>query len=297
MRRLSIVIVILILINAISCTKITFSSDETNFLQNKNTFKNVITVLLEKGADTNFIYSLLSNCKAQFSEKYVKINVTGYLSKSNYSHFYNISSINSAKEFIIRNRKIWEEVERQYSVPKEIVASVLWIETRFGNFLGTHHIVSVFLSTAMCNEPEYIKLNEKEIELKYPDDKQKQDSLKQILKERSERKSNWAINEILALQTMKNKYNIPIEDIYGSWAGAFGIPQFLPSSYIKYAVDGNDDGVVDLFNLSDAIFSAANYLKQNGWGLGNSEQRKALFAYNNSTAYVEAVLQLSEFLK
>ncbi|MCX8054519.1 MAG: lytic murein transglycosylase [Ignavibacteria bacterium] len=297
MKRVCFFIVIFVLINASSCTKISFSSQQNNFLENHNTFKNVIAILLEKGADTNFIYSLLSNGKTQFSEKYVKINVTGYLSKTDYSHFYNSSSINSAKEFIVKNREILEQAERQYSVPKEIIASILWIETRFGNFLGTHHIVSVFLSTAMCNEQENIKLNENEIELKFPDDKLKQDSLKIVLKERSERKSNWAINEILALQTMKNRYNIPIGDIYGSWAGAFGIPQFLPSSFVKYAIDGNNDGVVDLFNLSDAIFSVANYLKQHGWNENLSEQRKAIFAYNNSTAYVEAVLKLSEFAK
>ncbi len=297
MRRLSFFIVIFVLINAISCTKTSFSSQQTNFLENQDTFKNIIAILLEKGTDTNFIYHLLSNGKTQFSEKYVKINVTGYLSKTDYSHFYNSSSINSTKEFIVKNREILEQAERQYAVPKEIIASILWVETRFGNFLGTHHIVSVFLSTAMCNEPEYIKLNEKEIELKFPDDKKKQDSLKIVLKERSEKKSQWAINEILALETMRNRYKVPIGDIYGSWAGAFGIPQFLPSSYIKYAIDGNNDGVVDLFNLSDAVFSVANYLKSYGWSEKPSEQRRAIFSYNNSTAYVEAVLKLAEFAK
>ncbi len=297
MRRLSFFIVMFLLINAISCTKTSFSSQQRNFIQNQNTFKNVIATLLERGADTNFVYSLLSNGKTQFSEKYVKINVTGYLSKTDYTHFYNSSSINSTKDFIVKNREILEQAERQFAVPKEIIASILWIETRFGNFLGTHHIVSVFLSTAMCNEPEYIRLNEKEIEINFPDDIQKQDSLKIVLKERSERKSKWAINEILALEKMRNRYKIPIGDIYGSWAGAFGIPQFLPSSYVKYAIDGNNDGVVDLFNLSDAVFSVANYLKSHGWGEMLSEQRKAIFAYNNSTAYVDAVMKLAEYAK
>ncbi|HPU23721.1 MAG TPA: lytic murein transglycosylase, partial [Candidatus Kapabacteria bacterium] len=113
------------------------------------------------------------------------------MSKTDYTHFYNSSSINSTKDFIVKNREILEQAERQFAVPKEIIASILWIETRFGNFLGTHHIVSVFLSTAMCNEPEYIRLNEKEIEINFPDDIQKQDSLKIVLKERSERKSKW----------------------------------------------------------------------------------------------------------
>ena len=60
--------------------------------------------------------------------------------------------------------------------------------------------------------------------------------------------------------------NIAIESVKGSYAGAMGAPQFIPSSYRTFAVDGDDDGLIDLFdNWNDIIMSVANYLKVNGW--------------------------------
>lgn len=63
--------------------------------------------------------------------------------------------------------------------------------------------------------------------------------------------------------------------------GAFGLCQFLPSSYLSFAIDGNGDGVVDLFNVEDVIFSVANYLKKHGWSDSFYHKVSALYAYNN----------------
>ena len=78
----------------------------------------------------------------------------------------------------------------------------------------------------------------------------------------------------------------------GSWAGAFGMPQFIPTSYWDYAVDGNKDSRVDLFNADDAIFSIGNYLQRFGWesGLPEEKKKKVLRRYNNSGLYVDTVL-------
>ena len=79
--------------------------------------------------------------------------------------------------------------------------------------------------------------------------------------------------------------------IKGSWAGAFGLCQFVPSAYLNYAVDGNGDERVDLFNVVDALASVANYLQCNGWENGSLEKkRKAIYAYNHCDNYVRAVL-------
>jgi len=297
MRKIFVILILVLLVNNISCTKSSFSNQNNAAIENQKIFKNVINRLLNEGIDTNFIFKLISNSKTQFDEKYVKINVTGYLTPTDYSHFYNQNSIYKAKEFLQNNYETLDQAEKKFNVPKEVITSILWIETRFGNYLGTHHLLSVFLSTAMCNEPEYIELNKKEIELKFPGDSQKVDSLKRVLDVRTRKKANWAIEELLALEKMHSKYRIQVGDLYGSWAGAFGICQFLPSSFVKYAIDGNKDGIIDLFNTTDAIFSVANYLNKNGWGKTQDEQRKAVFAYNNSGAYVNAVLQLSSLIK
>ncbi|MCK5009534.1 MAG: lytic murein transglycosylase, partial [Deltaproteobacteria bacterium] len=84
--------------------------------------------------------------------------------------------------------------------------------------------------------------------------------------------------------------------IKGSWAGAFGIAQFLPSSYLRYALDGNNDQKVRLFNRYDSMVSVANYLKKNGWksGLSIKRRRSIIRRYNNSTPYIDTVLKLSK---
>lgn len=73
-----------------------------------------------------------------------------------------------------------------------------------------------------------------------------------------------------------------------SYAGAVGPMQFLPSTFALYGVDGNNDGIVDISNVEDAIFSAANYLAANGGASGNLNN--ALFRYNNDYWYVNLVL-------
>ena len=70
--------------------------------------------------------------------------------------------------------------------------------------------------------------------------------------------------------------------------------QFLPSSYLSWAVDGDSNGAIDLNDIDDAMYSVANYLKCNGWGKTTSQQRAAVYHYNNSNAYVDAVLTLAQ---
>ena len=81
----------------------------------------------------------------------------------------------------------------------------------------------------------------------------------------------------------------------GSWAGAFGIPQFMPSSYATFAVDDNGDGKIDLYDYPDAFASIANYLRRVGWKTGNEKKmRRAVYSYNHEKAYVNAVFSYAE---
>jgi membrane-bound lytic murein transglycosylase B len=79
-----------------------------------------------------------------------------------------------------------------------------------------------------------------------------------------------------------------------STAGAEGPMQFLPSTFARYAVDGNHDGQLDINNPADAIYSAANYLCSNGAGLGGSHLANAIWHYNHAGWYVQLVLTLSQ---
>ena len=124
-------------------------------------FKPVMKKLLERGADTNFVESLISDSRTKFNEKYISINVTGYLKKPDYSQNYSQLSVQRARLFLEEHASILKKCENKYGVPGEMISSILWIETRYGSYLGNNHVPSVFLSTAMAGEPEYVLLNKK----------------------------------------------------------------------------------------------------------------------------------------
>src|SRR5262249_10150338 len=83
--------------------------------------------------------------------------------------------------------------------------------------------------------------------------------------------------------TAERLHTGPLE-IRGSGSGAFGIPQFLPRSYLWFGVDGDGDGRVSLFDPDDAIPSCARYLQHYGWrsGIGDRAQRNVIWGYNHS---------------
>ncbi len=255
-------------------------------------FKPVVEKLLKNGADTNFVIRLVNSPKTRFNEKFVRINVNNHLRKLDYSSNYSSYSVKKAQRFIQQNNSILNLCETKYDIPKEVITSVIWVETRFGNILGKNHVPSVYLSTAMANEAEYVERNKDRIRKSFEGDSTELKELLAEIESRSDSKANWAIEELLALEKMDSLSSISIDDIEGSWAGAFGISQFLPSSYVKWAVDGTGDGKINLFDLEDAVFSAANYLKTNGWGETTKERRAAIYHYNNSWEYVNAILML-----
>ncbi|MBW2644506.1 MAG: lytic murein transglycosylase [Deltaproteobacteria bacterium] len=115
----------------------------------------------------------------------------------------------------------------------------------------------------------------------------------------AQRKSKWAYNELKAFLTYTTREKIDPVRIYGSYAGAMGIAQFMPSNILAFAKDGNNDGHVNLFNHADAIISIANYLKHYGWynGINKKGMYKAIYHYNHSRQYVDTVLEVAERLK
>jgi membrane-bound lytic murein transglycosylase B len=116
---------------------------------------------------------------------------------------------------------------------------------------------------------------------------------------KADRKSAWAYKELKALIRYAEKEKFDTIDIMGSYAGAMGIAQFMPSNALAYAKDGNNDGAIDLFIHADAIASIANYLKQFGWHpeIKKKKAKKVLYAYNHSRYYVDILMKISELLK
>lgn len=176
----------------------------------------------------------------------------------------NFLSLWRGKNVLKNNGGVFSGIEKRYAVEREVLASIFRIETNFGENIGKHRTFNALLTFSVLKN----------------------------------RRSEWAEKELANLFMLSSRNELDVLDIRGSWAGAFGLCQFMPSSFMVFARDGNGDGKVDLFNFSDAMASAANYLKCHGWKNGDIERRKkAIFAYNRSDEYVKAVLAYAEAIK
>lgn len=173
-------------------------------------------------------------------------------------------SILRGRSVLKEKENIFTEAEKQYCVKREALAAIFRIETNLGRNVGTHIIFNNLLTFAVVKN----------------------------------RRSDWAENELVSLFLLGARNNLDILNIRGSWAGAFGLYQFMPSSFLAFARDGNGDMKIDLFDFYDAMFSAANYLKRHGWENGDPQKmKKAVFAYNHSDEYVRAVLAYAKTIK
>ncbi len=289
--------IIYFLIFTLSIVKVS----HVNFIKQDNNYKvkffePVVKNLLKSGVDTSFVFSIIANSKTHFDEKYIKINVSGFLKKSEYQTV-TWKALDKCHAFMRLNFETLTEAEIKYGVPKEVITSILWVETKLGSYLGSHHIPSVLLSTAMSNKPEFINLNIGILQNEFQGDSAELNQLEKKIYQRAKSKSEWALKELIALSKMSKSSPYSVQDLYGSWAGAFGMSQFLPSSYLRWGADGNNDSIINLFNTEDAIYSIGNYLKSNGWTDDPESQKKAVFHYNNSTAYVDGILKLAYKLK
>lgn len=139
--------------------------------------------------------------------------------------------IQTAKNLLNENSVLLDKVNNKFNVDKEILIALWGIETNFGVNKGKVDIISALSTLSFDNRrPEYF---EKEL--------------------------------IILLKLIDNK-TIKYESLYGSWAGAIGNFQFMPSTIQKYAINFDDNTEIDLINsFQDSIASAANYLKMIGW--------------------------------
>jgi membrane-bound lytic murein transglycosylase B len=166
-------------------------------------------------------------------------------------------SVARGRRILSENYRFFKKLEGLYGVEKEAIVAIYRVETNLGKYTGTYSVFNSLFTMAT-----------------FPN-----------------RRSEWAEEELVQLLVIcRNEEKDPLS-IKGSWAGAFGLCQFVPSSFLTYGVDGDGDGVVDLFNFPDAMASIANYLKQSGWQRNSvAMKKKAIFAYNHCDNYVRAVL-------
>jgi membrane-bound lytic murein transglycosylase B len=254
-------------------------------------------VAVDRGVDKEYIQQLLQDSMTSFDEKYVRTNVTNFATKPDYSHNWNSEAVANVREFLTKHEDLLHRADSIHGVPPSIIAALLWVETKHGRVTGKHHVPSVYLSVMLSNEPAFIESNTLLVMKAKSIDSSKIDSVRESLTKRADRKVNWAAQQLKALHSIQVRKTMNTLTLRGSWAGAFGLTQFLPSSYVSSAADGNGDGTIDLYQIDDAVFSVANYLDRAGWGKTPEQQRKAIHHYNNSDDYVNAVMKLASMAR
>ncbi|MBT3231766.1 MAG: hypothetical protein HN356_03035 [Calditrichaeota bacterium] len=234
------------------------------------------------------LLTLLADQRTQFLPRELTTNITHKETAKLYKHNLTQASLKICEGFWKDNRTLVRKGAGDNKVPLSIIVSIMFVETKLGRVLGDKLVFNVFWSLAVADHPDVMNefLNKKDIN--------NPDSRKRLKK-----RSAWGRKELRELVALSMEKKLDPLSLKGSWAGAFGLAQFLPSSYRHYSRDGNGDGVIDLFTIEDATASIDNYLRKNGWRQNGTRQqhKKTIMRYNISSHYADCVMTLSDKLK
>ncbi|MGF1679723.1 lytic murein transglycosylase [Photobacterium minamisatsumaniensis] len=139
--------------------------------------------------------------------------------------------VKQANDLYQKHKTVLDRIGTQYGVQPRFIVALWGVESNFGRLMGNYNVIEALSTLAY----------------------------------EGRRESFFRTQVMAALEILDAKHISP-ENMKGSWAGAMGQPQFMPTSFLSYAVDGNNDGKVDIWQTEADVFaSAANYLKQAGW--------------------------------
>ncbi len=187
-----------------------------------------------------------------------KITLKEYLKKTVTS-----ARIQNGKNELASNRQLLSKVARAYSVPPNVIVALWGMETSYGENSGNFNVIAALATLAYEG-----------------------------------RRSDFFRGELLKSLKIMQDEDISADNFTGSWAGAFGQCQFMPSSFLKYAVDFDKDGKRDIwFSQGDIFASIANYLHSEGWNYnGNIKEGnnnfKILLKWNRSRYFATAIGKL-----
>ena len=141
-----------------------------------------------------------------------------------------LKKLKQGLELYEQNQELINKIEKEFKVEKELMLALMGIETNFGNYVGKMDILSSLATLSF-----------------------------------DKRRSEFFTNELITLLKLIETKKVDHKSLYGSWAGAFGYFQFMPSTIDNYAIDYNNNKEINLKNNIDAFASAANYLSKIGW--------------------------------
>jgi membrane-bound lytic murein transglycosylase B len=199
-----------------------------------------------------------------------------------------------ARRCLDRYASYFEAAERTYGVPASVVASIIQVESGCGANTGRSRILPALARLAMANEPRNVERNIARLSILHVD--RAPASVSSFTRWRAQHLEDVFYPEVKAAFEIAERLGREPLEMRGSGSGAFGLPQFLPRSYLWYGVDGSGDGHVDLYDARDAIPSCAHYLQQYGWkaDLTRAKRRDVIWGYNHSDAYIDTVHWLAD---
>ena len=132
--------------------------------------------------------------------------------------------------FYNKNKILINKIEKEFKVEQELLLALMGIETNYGTYVGKMDIISSLATLSF-----------------------------------DKRRTEFFTNELITILKLVDEGIVDYKILYGSWAGAFGNFQFMPSTIERYAIDYNKNNLIELKNTHDSFASAANYLKKIGW--------------------------------
>lgn len=142
--------------------------------------------------------------------------------------------VNQGIAFIKKYQKVFNTIENEFGIPQSYIAAIIGIETAYGRNVGRYLVFDNLVTLAF----------------------------------EKNRRNTFFKNQLKRFLRLSQTQQFDPREVRGSYAGAIGLGQFMPSNYSAYGVDYNKDGRITLQKAEDAIASVANYLKKNGWRMG-----------------------------
>jgi len=257
-----------------------------------NYFESLQERLIADGFDKDMITDLYSRPEVVFETRGISTYFVHRESKVRYDHYSEQLQIKRAKKYLVKHLSAFDEAEKTYGVDKEVITAIIFAETQLGKLLGSRSIINTLSTMAALSDPQVREALWQQIS-------NTPDLTRERFEEKAAGKSQWSYRELKAYLIHVTTEGFDPVKINGSFAGAMGIAQFMPSNIEPLAQDGNNDGKINLFDDADAIASVAYYLKKHGWrpGIDRQKVEKIIYHYNHSERYVEAVLKISDLLK
>lgn len=218
----------------------TFSTPKQSNYQPKNNYQTCLIQLRSQAIATGVNSSIFDRYTRHLTPDYSVIDKLNYQPEFSIPVWDYLSGlvdderVEMGQKEIQQHRQTLNRVENQYGIPAETVVAVWGVESNYGNISGTYPLLQA-LSTLSCEG----------------------------------RRQSFYRSELFATMRILQRGDLSEDQLKGSWAGAFGHTQFMPSTYERLAVDFDGDGRRDLVsNKADALASTANFLRRGGWQSG-----------------------------